>query len=93
MSCHRFSNGAGMGADFLKPGCRANFIRANHQGKLAAGRGQCVTRGTLPKYRSFRLGQFGQQFVVGFVLLQCSDERLHRFDGIQIDHHAAELAH
>ncbi|MPN14192.1 hypothetical protein SDC9_161518 [bioreactor metagenome] len=39
------------------------------------------------------LEKLGQQLVVGLVLLQSCNQRLHRFDGVQIDHRPPQLAH
>ena len=39
-----------------------------------------------------RLNELGKQFVVRFVLFARGGERLHGFDRIQIDEHAAQFA-
>src|SRR5580765_2976882 len=38
------------------------------------------------------LAKFGQQLLVGLVLFQSRDQGFHRFDRVQIDHHAAQFA-
>src|SRR5688500_13528097 len=37
-------------------------------------------------------GELGQELVVGLVLLERGNERLHRLDRIQVHHHPAQLA-
>src|SRR5437899_10005180 len=41
----------------------------------------------------FNSTDLGEQFVVGLVLLERGDQRFHCFDWIEVDHHAAKLAH
>lgn len=38
------------------------------------------------------LQQLGEEFVVGLILSHCTGECLHGLDGVQFDHHAAQLA-